>query len=465
MALTRRSFFDPIRSFFADKRVNEGSNPPVYVANEWPIYDAFGWTIDAVQAVLQQLSVGYLTGPESLMLAMTRDPVYAHGMKTRCQEMARIEHQLEPADGLPRRQFRELEAHLPSLWEGGSGPNALSLITKYRCSLGVAPAAVSWALSSSGRTWLPTIHARQAGWMSYQPQAELYQFSAREDLFSVIPDGKEWLLFCEASSKYPHNEGNVRCLAVLWWMKHAVIRFWSQYNRAHGNPQKKIKGPAVQRELQQPNDMRGDGRAGGTRGGRGDVQNLVETAKTMAGGDVVFLPQYGDKQPSFDFELVEATASTWETFPAFLSYVDKWITLLWLGAWDNTQGDAAGSRARAEVHERVSLRYLSADCAATAAPLNSWLWPQWCEYNKIPREMAPTSRFLWEPPSDEMVEAEIRKTNADALAQATAAAEVIERHGTRVDWRALADAHKIPTLSGTPDMVPIPPVDRTQTKA
>lgn len=435
---TRARLFDPIRNLF---RKESTPSAPLIVVQEWPIYDAFGWTAEAVQNVLQQIAAGNLRSAESLLIAMTRDPAYAHGLKVRCQEMARVPHVLEPMPGLPRRQFKELVAHLPRLWEGGTGPNALATATKYRCALGLAPKATSWQLSPSGRTWVPTLHAREAGWLTYYPVEERYKFSARHGPVDVVPDGKEWLLLCEMSSRYPHNEGNVRPLAALWWLKHATIRYWGgQYNKVHGNPQRKIKGPAQQRELRQPDNT------------AGDVENLIKACQKMLGGDVIFLPQYGKDGPNFDFELVEAQAKTWETFPAFLAYVDKWITLLWLGAWDNTQGDAAGSRARAEVHERVSLRYLSADCAATAAALDV-LWRQWCLYNKIDPALAPHSKFLWEPPEDKKLSAEIRKTNADAATAACTAAETIERHGVRVDWRTLAEEHGILTLSGTPEPV------------
>lgn len=412
--------------------------PNVYVIQEWPLYDAFGWTVDNVQAVLEALNWGNLLTAESLMLAMTRDPAYAHGMKTRCQEMARVPHELVWEGGVPARQRKELEAHLPNLFEGGAGPNALATLTKYRCAMGVAPGAISWQRSPTGRTWLPTIHAREAGWLTYFPTEERYRFSARDGLRDVVPDGREWVLFCEMSSRYPHQEGNIRPLAALWWLKSAVIRYWGQYNKTHGNPQKKVKGPAQQREQEQPD------------GSPGDVENLISLAQRLVGGDVIFLPQYGADGPNFDFELVEATAKTWETFPSFIAYVDKWITLLWLGAWDNTQGDAAGSRARAEVHERVSLRYLSADCEITSAALDV-VWRQWCRYNKLDPADAPHSKFLWEPPEDKKLAAEIRNINAQAAEKACAAAQVIEMNGVKVDWRALAEEHGLVTLPGEPE--------------
>lgn len=426
--MDRRSFLS--RIFRPPPAVPEQTTPVA----EWPQYDVFGWTLEQVQSALESLSRGYVRSGESLLLAMKRDPIFLHGYKTRANAAATVAHTLTAPDGLPAEPFADLQAHLPRLWHGG-GSNSRAVVTGYRPALGMAPVCVTWGLSPSGRTWIPTLHAREPGWLTYQSDQGCYQFQGREAQHDVVSDGKSWILLTEMSSNYPHLDGNVRALAVAWWYKHALWRYWFTYGRTHGSAQRKFKHPAAQREQRQPD------------GSLGDVARLHMRIRDMLGGEVVPLPQYPDGHPQFDFELVEAKSATWETFPAAIDYIDRWITLCWLGATDNTQGGGAGSRARAEVHERVSLRYLAADCATEGAQLDV-LWRQWCRYNRIAEHLAPKNVYAWEPPADRKEEAQVRQVNADALGKAAAAGQVIEGRGVPVDWRALAEAHGVVTLPG-----------------
>jgi hypothetical protein len=337
--------------------------------------------------------------PERLLLMLTKDPTFAHGLKVRCGATATVPHQLEWGESrVPAWQRKELETHLADLWAPAQGPatavSSLAVLTKYRVVLGPGPVSVRWKLSPSGRTWLPVLHALPAGWLSYSTEKGLYEFQDRDGPKTVNPDGKSWLVFSEGTGLFPHQEGIARPLSSLTWMKHGAARWWGlQYNKAHGSPMRKAKVPGAQRE-------------------QIDAEKYVRQARDLMGGAVIACPQYGDGGPSFDFDLVEAKAATWETFPAFMSYVDKWVTLLWLWAWDNTQGGDTGSRARAEVHERVSARALASDCATLGPPLRV-LWRAWCEYNRIPLEDAPSSSFEQEP--DREAEAKIQQDRGQAL--------------------------------------------------
>jgi len=395
---------------------------------EWPIYGWSGWTMEQVQASLDSVDRGNLRYGEAGMLMLAKHPVWFHGYKTRTQTLVATPFRLEAPEGLDPFKFQELQYHLPAMWGADSaGAHGLAMTGKYRVALGVAPASVYWSLSPTGRTWLPVMNAKEAGWLNYFPAEQRYRFQARDGQHVVIPDGREWLLFREMSSLYPHTEGLYRPTAVVTWFEQAVIRYWYQYCRTHGNAQKKVKVPGKQRETK-------------------DFEELVNLVKTMVGGTTVPCPTYPDGS-AFDLELVEAKYSTFETFPQFIDYVDRWITLCWLGAIDNTQGAAAGSRARAQVHERVSLRYLAADCEVSAAALRILL-RQWCVYNRIDPRLAPVPVFEWQPEPDRKAEAETRKTNAEAAVKAVEAAEGLERHGVAVDWPELAELHQIPYVPG-----------------
>ena len=123
------------------------------------------------------------------------------------------------------------------------------------------------------------------------------------------------------------------------------------------------------------------------------------------------------------------------------------MTQLWLGATDNTGGGKDGSRARAQVHERVSLRYLAADCEVTAGALRILL-RQWCRYNRIDPRLAPVPVFAWEP-------GVVWRQNRQFTI--TVQADVAEgvQGATVADLRALVDAGLVAEAQAGPAPAPV----------
>jgi hypothetical protein len=402
------SWLDSIKRLFRPDPAPPGS---VIVVKEHEVPGHFGWTQDQVQAALEAIDSGQLLGAEQLLVAMTRDPVFRHGINTRVQAQTSVPFCFSRFPSLPERYYQVLVEHWPVIFSAATQATT----AKYRVTIGVAPAAVTWWLDPTGEVWLPKVHARKAGHLTWYQEIERYKFQPKSgEQIIVQPDGDEWLLFTEMAGLLPHLEGAERALAAFWWMKHAVARHWFSYAKTHGSATRKVKVPGKQRENE-------------------DVRALVQTAVALFNGAVVVLPQYGEGQPSFDFELLEAKAATWETFPEFLAMVDRYITLLLVGALDNTQGSDAGSRARAEVHERVSLRYLAADCKVTAAPL-TLLLQRWAIHNGLPLAAAPQPIFDWQPPEDRKAAAEAGGKRASALQAAASGLAQLDQLASKPDY-------------------------------
>jgi hypothetical protein len=403
----------------------EGPEAP-QTPGELPILGFSGWTQEQVAAALDDQDLGSLRYPEMLLQALGKFPSFYHGENTRVQAAVGVPLTLHPKPGLPAGPFAELVAHLPELWGGDSAlAHALAAATKYRVGLGVAPCYVSWVLSPTGLSYLPRVTSRSAGGLAFDSTTCRYEWQGRSGRHKVVPDGRNWLLFRGLSAQYPHTGALLRPTAAAVWFGQAALRLWWTYAKTHGSGQRKVKVPAQNRQQR-------------------DFEDLLTIAREMMGGTVVPCPQYPDGT-SFDFELVEAKYSTYETFPGLLDYVQQWVTLCWLGAIDNTQGGAAGSRARAQVHERVSLQYLKADCEVTEAALRVLL-RQWCRYNQIDPRLAPVPDLEWEPPANAKEEAEISLTEAQALEKLAAVATVLEEKGHRVDWAHMVAEKRIRLL-------------------
>lgn len=386
--------------------------------DEMPIYGFAGWEMPQVQAALDGLKVGTMIGGHQLLLQMLEDPVFAHGLATRVMSLVGAPFELVKPEGLPQYHFDELVEMWPDLFSA----NDLASSAFLRVALGLAPAQALWGLSSSAR-WMPRVLVRDTGNLTWYQYERRYKFASRKGLLTVEDDGRSWVLFCELAAQYPHLHGAVRSLAVAWWIKQAMLRYMNNYGRVHGSPIRKVKGPAEQRESE-------------------DYKQLIKQAQMLFGGGVFTAPQYANGV-NFDLDLVEAKSTSHEIFGTAISLVDDYMTLRLLGAVDNTRGGGAGSRARAEVHERVTNRYLGSDCTVTATAIRK-VMRRWCEYNGFPLSWAPIPKFEHAVPTDQKEEADTRRINAEALAKMVELAKVLDQAGIKVNWRQVAIDHGVP---------------------
>lgn len=386
----------------------------------------FGWTMPLVQSALEALDAGDLGEGSRLGRAMERDPIIKHGLGLRVRQLLRAPFEWTCPDGLDQEAF---DAFV-SWWKANFTADHLASVTKHRILLGVSPAQLTWHPFKNW--WMPRCHPFDSGTLSWRESDRRYVFIARDGVHTFDSDGhderggKSWQLFRDLGVLQPWREGITLPLAVFWLLSSQAWRYWATYNKTR-EPFRKVSVPAAQRESD-------------------DLKELVRRAQLMIGGQVVTTPKYPDGQPSYDFDLLEAKASTWQTYPEFCAQSDDYKTLLLLGATDNTRGGPDGSRARADVHEAQTNKYLGADGLVTTSALSD-IARAWCRYNRIAEELAPVPCFQTEPPEDASAAADTRKTNSESL---KAASEAINALGmaNQVDRRKLLEMHGIPLLSG-----------------
>lgn len=393
--------------------------------DEVPIYGWSGWQMPDVQAALDQVRAGSLMAAHQLLLSMTEDPVFAHGLDTRTTALVQTPCRLVRPAGLPAPYFDALQAS----WCEVFSPGDLASSAHLRVALGVAPATATWELDDPLGVWMPRkIAVKDSGNLIWMPPLRRFRFSSlSHGQVTIEDDADPWLLFTELASQYPHLHGKLRSLAVVWWIKQAALRYLNNFGRVHGSPIRKVKGPAAQRES-------------------ADFKALIEQAKKLFGGGVFTAPQYDG--PSFDLELVEAVSQSHSVFETAIRLADEYFTLRLLGAVDNTRATGSqGSRARAEVHERVTNRYLGADCTVTSTALAK-VMRRWCRLNGWPLSWAPPLVFDHNPPEDQQDLADVRAKNAGALAQLgqvlPTLAPQLAAAGASIDYRRLLQEHGVP---------------------
>lgn len=387
---------------------------------EYQVEGFAGWQMQHVQNALNGIKQGSIELAHQLLLEMTEDPMFAHGLDTRVMSLVNTPFELQRPPALPEEYFSALVSTWPDIFD----ENALASSAHLRIALGVAPAQVVWGLEEQLGIWMPRkIAVKESGNLTWDQGLRRFRFAGEKGLFTVEDDGDPWVLFCELASAYPYLHGKLRSLAVVWWIKQASLRYLNNFARVHGSPIRKVKAPAAQRES-------------------ADFKALIKQAQTLFGGGVFTAPQYDG--PSFDLELVEAQSQGGSIFETAIRLADDYFTLRLLGAIDNTRGGGAGSRARAEVHERQTNKYLGSDCKVTARALTKVL-RRWCTLNRWPCSWAPIPCFHAAPPADQLELADTRQKNASALGMLVQHLPSIQRQiSAPIDWRKLLEAHGVP---------------------
>jgi len=378
----------------------------VYAHNDFWQLSYSGWTFEQVQSALDQSEQGVLREITQLMVAMMRDPMFYHGVMTRIMSFLGCPFLMKNTEGFPT----DLYDTIRSEWKTILPKHTLATILKHRICIGVAPAEVFWYVKN--KRWLPKIRAKHPANLFFNLNSKKYSYSGKDKIYIINPDGKEWILFQGLGEIAPYLDGACRALAVVWFLKQEAIRLWQNYARVHGTPIRKVTVPGQQRESD-------------------DVKLLVARAQKLLGGQVFTAPMYEDGL-KYDLSLVEATGNSYLTFVDLIALYDKYITLVLLGAIENTQSLPYGSRAKAEVAEKQTNKYLYSDCDEATPPLVP-VFEAICEYNRIDTDLYPYCSFDGTTSGDLLMKAQVGAEHAKALNAASAAMKDMNEAGIKYD--------------------------------
>lgn len=387
-------------------RLRSSIHPESYVPiQEAELIPEFGWTLESVQAALQAVSLGDLQPGQRLMMAMMRDPVVAHGVETRAETLIQVPRRWEKHPDCPGWYFDAWVDEWPMILKAGVHQQ----LAEFRTVLGVAPSNVTYLPDRTGRIWMPRVRQLEPCNLMWQssPNDRRYYFTSIDAGRLPVEDTGERFLLWKRAGRRPHLSGALLPLAVAWFTKQEALRAWPSHNRSHGKPQRLLKVPADQRESE-------------------DVRRLVAQAQSLLAGGVMIMPQYRDQLPNFDFELVEAKANTYKTFEDLIKLCDAYITLVLLGATENTQGGSA-SDAKAQTHDKVTLRKVKADCRSDEESADQ-LSRTVAAMNKLPEYLAPRLISDADPPEDQNQLAERQQKRGLAAKDVGAFIEKLDAH-------------------------------------
>jgi hypothetical protein len=252
-----------------------------------------------------------------------------------------------------------------------------------------------------------------------------FRVLTQEGAEEIPKRGPDWLLYTPFGYQRGWTWGLIKALAIIWMARQWAIRDWSRYSEIYGQP---IKGLKVPQEWDEAEKKRA----------------LNEIAG-LASDSTVMLPQ--DKAGyGFALELIEAQGKGQDVFEKLIAKADTAIAVRIIGQNLTTEiSGSSGSRAAAQVHDRIRGDVLKSDAETLSTAIHDQLLLDWVEmnYGHEARDLCPWPHWSVEPPDD-------KKGNAEALQSLSTGIATLRATQLPVDFAELAERYDLPLIEGAP---------------
>jgi len=388
--------------------------PDKNVRKDMPVMAWTGsWGTVSIQQALDNHDLGQFLLSAQLSESVQRDDRVATALNTRCKGLLGLPREITPSPRGDRRKAKTAAKDLETLWAETDLTEALIQILRWQVMMGFAVAEIIWSGDASAWTFSLKVWHPQFLWFNWATRQ--YMLNTSEGPVVVTPGDGKWLLLTPEGEYRAWIQGAVRSIAIPWLGRQYAFRDWMRFNEIYGLPIRKALVPAQTSE---------DDKDGFFT----DIQN--------AGSAMVVSCPTGTDGQKYDIELVEATATGWETFRNATEDADRRITLALLGQ-NLTTEVSGGSFAAAKVHGQVRQDYLEADERGLVSGFRRQVLRAWAAFNYGDPDLAPVLRFDVEPPDD-------GKLKADTLLSLSTALLNLNTVAPEVDRRALLEQYGLP---------------------
>lgn len=384
------------------------------------------WRVADLRAAEQLANSGTLSRAADLCEAMLGDDRIPVVLNTRVNALLGADLSFVPGRGRKKNQaIRKLEGEED--WYTAFPSDRLGQMLLWGRLLGVGLAQNNWGeYPDHGGRVIGRIENYHARFLRQDQRSRkwfvLVEGGASQEVPIEPGDGK-WILFTPYGPDRPWTMGLWRGMARLWLLKRYATDDWGTHSEVHGNPIKRGKPPALTTPGQ------------GTQQGAGDSakkrrQELAQDLRDLRANSAIVLP------PGFDFDLVEATARTWEMFQAQINLANTCFAIMANGS--NLPTEVSGSQGTgATAQHLVRVDYKKADDEALATATHDQNLTHWAKFNFGDAGLAPWAEWDVEPPADLQARATTLKLLADTIS-------VFLDSNVPIDVEALAEEFELP---------------------
>lgn len=407
----------------------------VRVYRQLPTHTYTGWnTLGDVHNTLRELEFGRFKYAAIMFDQMFRDDRFYGVMRTRIDALESVPLDINPADtrALARKLAEDLggDDDEPGQWDRQFPAPVIGDLSKWGMGIGLGVAEIIWD-TSDPKQWVPRLKPWHPQWVRWDWGTFSYKIMTADGEVELPRldenprgDGK-WFLWCPYGYEQAWMNGLVRSVAVSVLERGMVRRDWGRYNEKHGLAIDKITAPASAAQEEK------DAVFGAIAGRNGETAVMFEDQG-----------EAGAQKGSWDLELVEAEAKTWDTFQATKHEINDDIAIAVLGQNLTTQAGgqgATGSKAAGQVHEAVRRDRLRKD-AGIAPALRDQVLTHAAEFNHDDETLAPRPIYRVDPPED-------RNANAQTLSTLATALATFKTAGAPVQVREILEDAEVPMMT------------------
>jgi phage gp29-like protein len=372
------------------------------------------WTPGLLKAARVMADAGHLElAADFCESAMGDDRVIA-ALSTRTKGLVALPLTFEAAKN-SKRVVRALEAGED--WWAAFPASALAQLLAWGIILGVGLGEIVWTdRGSTINRLVPVLKVWHPRHLRYDWQRRVWTLRTEDKTIDIRPGDGKWILYTPYGESRPWSFGAWRAISLWHLLKRYAIEDWGYYSG------KNAGGHLVAVPV-----------------GEGKV--LTKEARKELAADLFAAQANSAIVPpnGFTIEMVEATASTWETFEAQKNAADLGISVTLLG--QNLSTEVAGRASTgATLQGRVLQVFVDADAETLSTCIHDQALTWWAEFNFGNRDLAPWPLWDTKPPDDKAEQANLLNTLSQAV-------NVLGNAGAPIDVRALLEKFGVPLRS------------------
>lgn len=380
-----------------------------------------GWSTSTVEGALNAHDQGQFMLSAQLAEAVQRDARVSSALNTRAKGVVGLPVTITASTVGDRALAAKAAQAIHQRWHESNWSADLVQVLRWQILMGFGLAELVWTGTAERWDFDLKLWHPQFLWFNWADRS--YTLNTAEGPVTVTPGDGKWLLYTPEGPYRAWMTGGVRSIAQPWLGRQHEKRDWMRFCELYGLGILKAKVPSATIE--------------------GDKDTFFDSLTVQRGSELVVLcPQGATPQESYDVELLEATATGWQTFESAIGQDNKEIAIALLG--QNLTSDVdGGSFAAATVHAAVKQDYIEADARGLALAFLNQALRLWAQFNYGDADLAPTLAWNTKPPED-------RKAEADTLVQVSTAVAALAQAAPDVDCRALLEHFGVPLL-GRPE--------------
>lgn len=393
-------YFDPLKGGDAAARAK-------LVYRELPLITIQNsWTVTGARSALWGHTTGIFDQSAQLWDAITGDDRIQATMGSRIGGLFGRPVVHRPSDAPSVRGSKAAQECFDAwveAWPKIASEASFRELHQWDIGMGFAVAQTIW--DTSEPIWIPHVQPWHPRFMFYHWPLRVYVAITYDGLIPIFGGDGKWLLHAPYGEYRGWMRGVIRAVTEPWLLRHFAIRDWGRFSEVHGLPTRMGVVPASSDPAER--------------------SAFEQSLANLGSNTSMIVPQGVDGQFGYDYRLVEATDTAWESFPGLRDHCDMAIVLAIL--FQNLTTEVKeGSFAAARIHGDVRQGALEADNRALALTIHNQLARPFALYNFGDADLAPWSEWDVTPVEDYKEQASLFQSFGTAI-------EVLRRGGVEFE--------------------------------